>query len=241
MSVLQQINTILTRKYETEWGEKIQIIPRTGFSDQQIEDLVKRLPAKRIPEHMYVLLKLISGFEFFDLDITFDGIGAFGFEEILPGSVQIASDILGNFWMVDTDEKCNWGPVYFICHDPAVIIKYSDDIGEFLMQLDEYGRNGESSYLFQMTGVRTRDIWKADHGFIETGTALKSDDSVLRGFAEKLPADFIMADLRQKPNGTGFAWGKVNQKADAVVRAGNEALWGFQKPARKGLFARLFE
>jgi len=38
-------------------------------------------------------------------DITFDGVGQFGIENIFPHAVQLAGDGFGNFWILDVDKQ----------------------------------------------------------------------------------------------------------------------------------------
>jgi len=51
------------------------------------------LPTGQIPPEIRELLKFASAFEFFGIEeITFDGVGQFGFEEFFNNSVQLAGD-----------------------------------------------------------------------------------------------------------------------------------------------------
>lgn len=52
------------------------------------------------------------------------------------------------------------------------------------------------------------DIWKNNNGFIEINEARISNDTILKSFALSLADNFVIADLRNKPNKSGFAWGK---------------------------------
>jgi hypothetical protein len=63
----------------------------------------------------------------------------------------------------------------------------------------------------------------------------------LRDFALSLPENSVVADLRNKPNQTGFAWGKFCGKStDNVKRHETELIWGIEKPIKKGFFSKLF-
>lgn len=74
------------------------------------------------------------------------------------------------------------------------------------------------------------DIWEdRSGGFISIDQAKASRDKVLMDFANQLPANFVIADLRSKPNKAGFAWGKFGPDIDSVVRHEDELLWGFEK------------
>ena len=80
-------------------------------------------------------------------EVTFDGIGQFGFEEFFPNQVQLAGDGFGNFWILDINKNGNWGNVFYVCHSPAVIIKHSDNLTQFIEHVNEFGKNGKKSNL----------------------------------------------------------------------------------------------
>jgi hypothetical protein len=179
-------------------------------------------------------LKFASGFEFFGIDeVTFDGVGQFGFENIFPHSVQLAADGFGNFWILDVDNKGNWGSVYYVCHDPAVVVKHSDNLSEFIKHVDEFGKLGKESNLDIIHEKVVMDIWGDNKGgFIDLNQAKNSSDTTLKNFAAQLSDNFVIADLRNKPSKTGFAWGKFGPDVDNAVRYNNNSLWGFEKKAK---------
>ena len=73
-----------------------------------------------------------------------------------------------------------WNSVFYVCHDPAVVVRHSDDLG--------------------------------NDGFIDIADARISPDKTLSEFAAGLPDHFVVADLRNKPNGAGFAWDKFRKR-----------------------------
>src|SRR6185503_16691052 len=146
MTPLEQLKTILNEKYITEEEEEYGIELKPPLTDQQIDQLAKLLPTAQIPDEIRELLKFASGFEFLTPDeVTFDGAGQFGFQNVFPDSIQLAGDGFGNFWILDVDSKGNWGNVFYVCHDPAVIVKHSEDLAEFINNLHEFGKNGSDS------------------------------------------------------------------------------------------------
>jgi uncharacterized protein YabN with tetrapyrrole methylase and pyrophosphatase domain len=84
------------------------------------------------------------------------------------------------------------------------------------------------------------DIWGKDNGFIELETARQSSDTTLKNFALSLPDNFVVADLRNKQNQSGFAWGKFGPNIDKAKRHETELIWGIEKQVKKGLLSRLF-
>ena len=241
MTALEQLKAILNNRYETEDGDKYQVELKQGLSEEQIDNLAKQLPTGHIPNDIRELLKFASGFEFSGIDeVTFDGVGQFGFENVFPHSLQLVGDGYGNFWILEVDGEGNWGHVYYVCHDPAVVVKHSENLAEFIKHVEEFGEKGSQSHLDTIHEKTVMNIWSSDNGFIEVQQARKSSDTTLKHFAEQLPDNFMVTDLRDKPNGAGFAWGKFGPNIDNAVRHDTELLWGFEKQKKKGLLSKLF-
>ena len=242
MTVSEKLKSILTERYVSEDGDEYKVKLLPGLTDQEIDNLAKGVPSGQIPNDIRELLKYASGFEFSGLEeITFNGIGQFGFEEIFPNSVQLAGDGFGNFWILDIDQNGNWGQVFYVCHDPAVIIKHSDNLSEFIHHIDDFGKNGKSSNLDIIHEKSIMEIWQDDNNFIELENARQSSDTTLKEFGLSLTDNFVIADLRNKPNKSGFAWGKFGPKIENAVRHKSELLWALEKPIKKGGFlSKLF-
>lgn len=84
MTVTDQLKSILTEQYISEDGDKYKVELKSGLTNQQIQDLEKLLPTGQMPNEIKELLKFSSGFEFYGLEeVTFDGVGQFGFEFFL--------------------------------------------------------------------------------------------------------------------------------------------------------------
>jgi hypothetical protein len=241
MTPTEQLKAILTEKYTSEDGDEYKVELKPGLTDQQINDLTKELPTGQIPNEIMELLKFASGFEFYGLEeVTFDGVGQFGFEEFFPASVQLAGDGFGNFWVLDIKRNGQWGNVFYVCHDPAVIVKHSDNLSAFIKHVDEFGKKGKQSNLDIIHEVAVMDIWTKDNGFIDKSTALASADDKLKSFAATLPDNFVIADLSDKQIKSGFAWGKFGPNIATVKRHDGELIWGVEKVEKKGLLSRLF-
>ena len=148
MTAIEKLKTILNEQYVSEDGDEYKVELKSGLTEQQIDELAKRLPTEQIPKEIRELLKFASGFEFDPLEeVTFDSIGLFGFEEFFPNSVQLAGDGYGNYWVLDIDVNGNWGNVFYVCHDPAVIVKHSEDLTQFIEHVNDFGKNGNNSNL----------------------------------------------------------------------------------------------
>lgn len=241
MTALEQLKAILNNRYETEDGDQYKVELKPALNDEQIDNLAKQLPKGHIPNDIRELMKFASGFEFPGLDeVSFDGVGQFGFENVFPNSVRLAGDGFGNFWILDVDDKGNWSHVYYVCHDPAVVVKHSDNLAEFIKHVDEFGKQGSQSHVNTIHEKTVMDIWSVNYGFVDIEEARKSSDPTLKHFATQLPDNFVVADLRNKPNGAGFAWGKFGPNIDNAVRHKTELLWGFERQKKKGPLSKLF-
>jgi hypothetical protein len=242
VTVTEKLKSLLTEQYISEDGDeyKIELLP--GLTDQEIDNLAQSVPSGQIPNDIKELLEFASGFEFGGLEeITFNGVGQFGLEEIFPYSVQLAGDRFGNFWILDIDQNGNWGHVFYVCHEPSVIVKHSENLIEFLQHIDDFGKNGSNSNLDIIHEKSVMEVWQDDKNFIEYDNAIQSNDKTLKEFALSLTDNFVISDLRKKPNISGFALDKFGSKIEKVKRHQTELLWAFEKPEKKkGLLSRIF-
>lgn len=246
MTALEQLKAIVGERYVSENDEVFTLTLKNGLSDHEIDEAAAQLPTGRIPAEIRELLKYAAGFDFPGIgEVSFDGVGWFGLDELFPFSVQLAGDGFGNFWILDVNRKGQWGNVFFVCHDPAVIVKQSDDLAQFIQQVDEFGKKGAASTLDIIHEKTCMEIYRNEDGFMDLTSARNSADDILRAFALQLPDDYVIADLRNKPNYAGFAWGKFGPRTDNVIRHDSELLWAFEKkghhpPSTRGFWGRLF-
>lgn len=240
MTPIQQLKLILNKSYFSEDGDEYEIELNPGLNAIQIQELREHFPNQYIPAEIEELLKLTSGFSFYPLEeIAFDGVDQFGFEEFFPCTVQLMVDGLGNSYVVDIKSDGSWGNIFYVLHDPAVAIKFSENLSEFIRQIDDFGQNENHSDIGSAQQTAEK-IWEEETGFIDLETARQSEDQILKNFALSLPDNFVVADLRNKPNGSGFAWGKFGPRTDLAERHETELLWGVEKQIKKSFFSRLF-
>lgn len=241
MTPTEQLKSILNEKYFSEDEEEYKVELKKSLTEEEIEVLAKKLPTGQLPTEIVELLKFASGFEFNGLEeVTFDGAEQFGFEEFFPNSILLAGDGFGNFWILDVDKNGNWGNVFYVCHDPAVIVKHSENLTQFIEHVNDFGKNGQKSNLDIIHEKVVMEIWSKENGFIELENARQSTDITLKNFALSLPENFVVADLRNKPNRNGFAWGKFGPKIDKAKRHETDLIWGIEKPIKRGLLTKLF-
>jgi len=236
MTPKQQLESILSNQYESEDGDlyKVELLDR--MTDSAIENLKSQLPDNNLPNEIEELLRFSKGFSFYGLEeVRFDAFGHFGFEELFPKSIQLAGDGFGNFWILDIDSKGNWNSVYYVCHDPAVVVKHSENLTEFLRHVDEFGQKGNQSNLDIIHEKTVLDIWSEKVGIMEKN----EKDYDFENGQVALPEMFLVADLTNQPIKTGFPWGKSGPNTK-IIRPGDEPIWIVEKRMKQGFLSRLF-
>ena len=236
MTAKKQLESILGNQYESEDGDLYRLELLDGMDDDEIANFKRQLPNNALPDEIEQLLRFSRGFEFYGFEeIRFDAYGAFGIDGLFPRSIELAGDGFGNYWILDIDSLGNWNSVYYVCHDPAVVVKHSEDLRDFIMHLDEFGKNGSGSHLDIIHEKTVFEIWEGNLGMLETNDVNFNFDIV-----DGLPEIFIVADLINKPTNTGFSWAKhhINPK---IIRPTDEPLWIIEKKIKQSLFARLFD
>jgi len=237
MKPLEKLKSILGHEYESEDGELYKVNLLSGMSEQEIDEFKKLLPDNFLPVEVEELLKFSRGFEFYGLEeVRFDSFGDFGFEEMFPYSVQLAGDGFGNFWILDVDSKGDWGKVYYVCHDPAVVVKHSQSLSEFIGHVDDFGKKGSDSHLDTIHEKTVMDIWTSKVGIMEKN---ERDYNFPNNIKDQLPEMFLVADLEHEPIKTGFAWGKYGANSK-IIRVGDKPIWVVEKKIKQGFLARLF-
>ncbi|WP_343304153.1 SMI1/KNR4 family protein [Chitinophaga niabensis] len=232
MTPLEQLKLMLDVKYHTYKKEEYSVELMPGLSDKEIDTIAKHLRTRHIPDDVRELLQFSSGFLFYGLDaITFDGTKDFEMLNLIPNPVRVAGDGYGNYWVLDVDKDGNWGSVFYVCTDPAVIVKQSENLAEFLQHLHEYGTDMRKSSIDVVHEIVVNDIWNRDDGLITRDEAKYSNDEELAAFAAQLPYNYYIGDLRNKPIGSGFAWGKFGPNVRSVIRSRDGYLWGIEKKA----------
>ncbi|MDR2921108.1 MAG: SMI1/KNR4 family protein [Tannerella sp.] len=236
MTPLEKLKSIVEKEYESEDGDLYEVELLDGMSDEEIADFKQQLPNQYMPSEIEELLKYTRGFEFDGLEeVRFDTFGYFGFEELLPYSIELAGDGFGNFWVLDIDSGGQWNSVYYVCHAPAVVVKHSENLAEFIEHVDEFGEKGSASNLDQIHEETVMNIWQDKNEMPED----EEKDYDLSAIHHELPEMFMIADLTNKPIKTGFAWGKSGPKAK-IIRLSDQPIWIVEKKEKQGVLSRLF-
>ncbi len=200
------------------------------MSREAIADLEVR--SGEMPREVRDLVEYAAGFSIDGLAVRFAGDEAFEFESAFPRGLPIAADGVGNFWVVDVGADGSWGAVFFVAHDPPVILIQARDLIAFIEQVSA-GANAA-----ELAEPYVTAIWKRNPHVIPHEQAVASTDDVLQEFAQQLGPDFVIADLRDAAHGKGFVWGLAGPNTE-VRRAGNQLLFATERKKR-GVLGRLF-
>lgn len=236
MTIREQLQSIVPNQYQSEEGEVFRIELMKGMTESEISDFKSNLPCNKLPEEIEELLRFSKGFIFQGLEeIRFDTFQHFGFEELFPYSIQLAGDGFGNFWILDIDSEGNWNCVYYVCHDPAVVVKHSENLFDFIKHVDEFGQKRALSNLDIIHEKTVIEIWNKKFGIMEKN----EQDYDFENGASELPEIYLVADLSNKPIRTGFAWGKSGSGTQ-IIRPNDKPIWIIEKKLKKNFFSRLF-
>jgi hypothetical protein len=169
-----------------------------------------------LPADLLRLSALTSGVDgLLDLDLT----GArhdVEASELMPAGHPVAADGAGNFWLLDlTPDTVETAPVFYLGHDPAVLVYVAPDLGTFLEQAVD-GRLPDDA---------AGHVWSSRPGAMSHEQAM-TGDVALREFAGSLGSAWTFVDLRQREVGDGVAWGRYGPRT-RVTRHGWERIFGY--------------
>jgi hypothetical protein len=186
-----------------------------------------------LPQDARELLSFARGFEGSPLEsIDFAGLVEPFMVEAFPHALPIGHDGFGNNWAIDLVSGSNrWGPVFYLCHDPPVVIYQCDDVATFVADVL---RMAEAPFGGPIDDVHERystEVWRNNPGAVPRDEALGVNDQALRQFAERLTPDYYVVDLRDARTGDGFSWGRFGPRT-VVCRAGEERIFAYQTRSR---------
>ncbi len=209
-------------------------------TDAQVRALEAALHGP-LPDEIRAALTVTTGFANGPLEsFSILDLEGFGLEEVFPHAYSIAHDGYGNYWVLDVLPGADdWGPVFYACHDPAVIAYQAPSIDAFVQDLVALPPDDPRSPIDRVHDHIVHELWRGDR-LIAQPTAIASSDPALREFASSLEPAALIADLRSPQLGDGFAWGKFGPRT-TVQRHGTDRLWAITRPpAKPGLIARIF-
>lgn len=213
MSPLEAFKRLLDREFlednEEEDGEEPYVFtPFPPCTEEEIELFASEL-SRPLPDDIRELLRFSRGFEGGPVDrIDFLGENTHGGQMLLY-PLEIYPDGLGNAWMLDIDPAgMAWGPVYYWCHDPPVLIYQCADLTEFLLAIGQRAESPEDNPIDDVASGAAWNVWRNNPGLIPQAEAVVSSDEALRSFAERLGPGWWIFDFRNPKRGEGFSWGR---------------------------------
>jgi hypothetical protein len=234
--VRQARDTTLT----TRDGKPALLELEPGLSEDELRELEARLPAP-IPGDVRELLAYARGFTGGAtslVDLTGGQID-FEFYAAFPKGHPIATDGAGNFWVVDLlPDSAEWGPIYYVCHDPPVILYQSATLRDFLVELFKTSVPPHKSLVEDVHEDQLFKVWQTNPGVLSYEQASVSSDAEIRAFAGSLGPSFQIVDMRQAPVGFGFSWGRYGPQT-VVRRHGTSRLFAYEQ-RKKTLLGRFF-
>jgi SMI1/KNR4 family protein SUKH-1 len=222
-------------------GHGIALALAPGLPPAEIEGLAHELGVP-LPRELRALLGHTTGIDGGPLEaIDFTGRSlSFGAPETFPTGLPIAADGFGNFWILDLPPvEVETAPVFYVCHDPPVILYQSPDIGDFLHEAFRMLVPPHVSAVADVHDDRLFHVWRDNPGTLDRSAAL-AGDLRLSDFAAGLDDRFMFVDLRAAPVGMGFSWGRHGPRTE-LRRHGHERLFAYAPPEKRpGRLRRLF-
>ncbi|MBX9689068.1 MAG: SMI1/KNR4 family protein [Candidatus Obscuribacterales bacterium] len=217
---------------EDENGEAIFGALFPGLSKEELNELAGLIPCP-LPPQIEEMLKLSRAIDPGLPEMDFSGLSLkdkFSMPEIFPNGLPLAGDGKGNFWIADLNMKSNdWGPVFFFCKDPKVIVWQASNFEEFLRQLIAFAGSEKDSPIELVHAQYSRHIWQENPGANQApDTSLPQIDPDLALFAQSLKKGYLFVDLRRARIGDGFSWGRYGEQTE-IKRNGKERLFAYRK------------
>lgn len=216
----------------------LRLLP--GMSEAEIQRFEEGLPS-RLPSKIRELLTYCRGFESAAL-VDFSGVSDFEFADGFPYGHPIGHDGSGNYWVVDlSPASADWGPIYYVSHDPPVILCQCESLETFLQEVVKTMRPPFESLIDEVRNDVRFQVWSSNPGVMTQAEAASSPDPALANIAGQLSPEWLLVDLRGVPPGMGFSWGRYGADTD-VRRFGDEPIFAYRKAVPKpGLFQRLLK
>lgn len=236
-NLIEVLEEAKKREYRDADGNLVSFTLKPGLTAIEIDQLANELGVS-IPPEIQELLLFSRGFEHIqevDLSGVCDGTDAGDF---FTSYLSISEDGFGNHWVIDLTAGV-WGPIYYVCHDPPVVVYQSTNLDEFFRACIQMGITPEQNPIDQVSDPLAFEVWSKNPGLIPQPECETSNDPEISAFAQELDAMWFIRDLRNPKPGDGFSWGKFGPET-LVKRHGKLPIFAIRKPEPKpGFFARL--
>jgi len=233
MSPLEAIKQLEANEYRTEDGDVFRFTLLPSLSDEEIETFRKTLSRQHLPEEIRELLEYTTGLDGgFVEGFNFHQLTEWSWDDrLFPNSVYIGTDGRGNQWVVDVDSAGNWGPVYFIDHDPPVVMRFADSLANFLMLFHQDGKDPDRSEFNRLYGPVESAIYDAGENPVPTGD-LGYDLSRVPG----LPKMYRVESLEDEST-IGFVWA-LGGNDNFIYRLPDRPVWIIEVQEAKDFWGR---
>ncbi len=127
-----------------------------------------------------------------------------------------------------TAESKFFGPIYYVCHDPPVIVFQTDSLLHFVREVVRFGNKPWKSEIDDVHEAFSSRIWRENPCVLSLAECLATGDAPLKAFAESLGESWEFADLRNPKLGDGFSWGRYGART-LNKRWGDNRIFACQK------------
>jgi hypothetical protein len=244
-ALIHQLEELILEEFIDDEGEPYHVELLPGLLADELAALMTQAPTGTLPQEIKELLIYSKGIEFGWLqEIRFDAFSDFGRLGLFPSCVELTHDGAGNYWVLDINKVGQWGAVFYVCHDPQVIVRQANNLLDFLGQIQEHGRFKSTSQfddVYERLSVKIWEERKSHMGLVEAATASVSVDTIMSQFAAQQPPNFLIADLRAESATRGFSHHKFFRGNQLQVhKHALEPIWAFEPP-KPSWFSRLFD
>lgn len=236
VNALERLRANSGRIFRDEDGNEDPFDLLSPLSPSDLAALEQRIPCP-LPASMRELLAVTRGWTGGPLEsVDFAGLTEFGMEDLFPHAVPIAHDGYGNYWIVDlVSTSTTWGPIFFACHDPPVVVYQADDLDRFVADAFTMMAPPFKGPIDEVHEVHTDRVWRENPGTLPVDAAATSADPDLHAFAESLPPGALVVDLRHPRTGDGLSWGRFGPRTP-LFRHGELPLFAYAPVARTRRF-----
>lgn len=236
MTPLERLKDVLDKPPLNDENSALIITCLPPLADSEIAALEASLPCV-LPSEIRELLAFCSGFDgpLDRVDFTGKNSG-YDQEDVFPFGRTLAADGFGNYWIIDLlPTSTTFGPIYFYCHDPAVILYQSPDLEHFLTELFK----PKMGLIDKVHEDELFEVWFENPGVQSFEACEASEDAELKAFAQEIGPTFQIIDLRNARIGMGFSWGRY--ASDPILkRHGHFPIFAYERKEKVSLWNRLF-
>jgi hypothetical protein len=241
LGAVDEIKAAQATQLVDEDGDPVELDLASGLEDDEIDALATERGVAP-PRELRETLAYTAAIDGVLAGIDFTGQRGGGeAEEVFPSGWPIAEDGFGNHWLIDvTAADADIAPVFFVCHDPPVVLFQSPNLAHFLHEAFRMYVPPHESLVDDVHEDRPFNVWGTNPGVVSRPTALAGGDPELHAFAAELDERFLIVDLRSPEIGMGFSWGRFGPRSE-LRRHGDRRLFAYAAPPKKpGLLGRLF-